>query len=291
MVILGTALVAVALWLGDYGKERDVYIVTTSGSVSGLYPESTVIYRGVLAGKVIGIEFDPDDTHTILVRIEIDKGLPITKGTYATLRIQGLTGLAQVELNDSGEDSERLTTDASHPTRIPLTPSLIDKLTETGQDLLPQLTQLAARLNALTSDKNRNQLHHILKNVNTFTQQLVKLDQRLEEEFANLSKLSATADWALTEFAEMAKDVKKTSQDVRALTEAAHAVALSGKGAGDTLINKTLPQVNALLVDMQRTVVRLGRLSNTLEDDPQALLIGRPPTPPGPGEPGFGAGK
>ena len=52
VLVLGAAMVAMGLFLGDYGRERDIFVLTTTGAVSGLNPESEVIYRGVKAGKV-----------------------------------------------------------------------------------------------------------------------------------------------------------------------------------------------------------------------------------------------
>jgi phospholipid/cholesterol/gamma-HCH transport system substrate-binding protein len=43
VLTLGTAMVVMGLFLGDYGRERDVYILWTQGAVSGLNPESEVI--------------------------------------------------------------------------------------------------------------------------------------------------------------------------------------------------------------------------------------------------------
>ncbi|MCI0734097.1 MAG: MlaD family protein [Methylococcaceae bacterium] len=144
VLTLGSALVAASIWLGHYGEERDVYLVVTQSSVSGLNPESTVLYRGVQVGKVSAISFDPMNSRNILVRIEVDKGLPITLGTYAMLRVQGLTGLAQIELGDSGENQQPLLTNNANPAQIPLQPSLIDKLADSGGNILLGSQELIA---------------------------------------------------------------------------------------------------------------------------------------------------
>ncbi len=66
-------------------------------------------------GKVENIRLDPKDSHTILIRISVDKDLPLTKNAYAQLGYQGLTGLAFVQLNDEGGEAERLKTDSDNP--------------------------------------------------------------------------------------------------------------------------------------------------------------------------------
>jgi phospholipid/cholesterol/gamma-HCH transport system substrate-binding protein len=287
VVILGSALILIALWLGNYGNERIPYIVVTQGEVSGLNPDSTVVYRGVPAGKVASITFDPNNMRNIFVRIEVEKGLPITKGTYATLRIQGLTGLAQVELHDSGENPEPLLTKPDHPAWIPLRPSLFDKLTESGLDILPQLTQLAARMNDLVNDDNRMRVQRILEATDSASERLVSLEKRLDGAIAEWPAVSTKIGRAMADMAAMAQDVKQTSQQIRTLTVTTKALLASTQSTGDTLAVKTLPQVNGLLDDMRKAFARLSELSSLLERDPQALLYGKPPPVPGPGEPGF----
>jgi phospholipid/cholesterol/gamma-HCH transport system substrate-binding protein len=284
---LGTALVVIAAWLGNYGEEREPYLVATQGSVAGLAPESTVLYRGVEAGRVAKIHFDPDDLRTILVRILVEKDMPITRGTYATLRVQPLTGLAQIELHDSGENPEPLPTSVEDPARIPLRPSLVDKLTESGQDILTQAALLATRLNELFDEESRGRMQRILASVETAAEEWVSVEKRLDQALAEWPALSAEASRTLGSIDELARDLKKTVKEIEAMAEDASDVLASGKSAGDRLTKSTLPKADALIEEVQRMAVHLRRLSGMLEDNPRALLLGRQRPPPGPGEPGF----
>ncbi|CAI8781105.1 MlaD family protein [Methylococcus capsulatus] len=287
VVILGSALIGIALVLGDYGTERDVYVVSTQGAVSGLNPESLVIFRGVRAGKVASISFAPHDPRTILVRIEVDKGLPITRGTYATLRVQPLTGLAQIDLSDEGNDPEPLRTDPRNPASIPLRPSILDKLTGSGSDILTQIAQLTSRLNALLDDGNRQRIAHTLESLDTAADELVRLERYIEEGLERIPILDGRLRQALADHSAMARDVRETSRQVRALSESAQKVVDIGAAASDTLIRSRLPELDALIDDAAHTAASLRRLSKTLERDPQTLLLGPAPGLPGPGEPGF----
>ncbi|MDF9392736.1 MULTISPECIES: MlaD family protein [Methylococcus] len=287
VVILGSALIGIALFLGDYGSERDVYVVSTQGAVSGLNPESLVIFRGVRAGKVTSISFAPHDPRTILVRIEVDKGLPITRGTYATLRVQPLTGLAQIDLSDEGNDPEPLRTDPKNPANIPLRPSLLDKLTGSGSDILTQVAQLINRLNTFLDDGNRQRIAHTLANLDTATAELAGLERRMEEAMERIPSLDDRLKQALADHSAMARDVRETSRRIRELSESAQRVVDIGAAAGDTLVRSRLPELDALIDDAARTAASLRRLSKTLEQDPQTLLLGPAPGLPGPGEPGF----
>ena len=54
-------------------------------------------------------------------------------------------------------------------------------------------------------------------------------------------------------------------------------------------MTETLPRLNVLLDDVQRSSRGLERLLNEVNEQPQSLIFGRSTLPPGPGEPGFGA--
>jgi phospholipid/cholesterol/gamma-HCH transport system substrate-binding protein len=294
VLVLGAALIAITIWLGHYGEERDTYIVATQGSVSGLNTESTVIYRGVDAGKVAAIGFDPKDPKTILVRIEVNKGMPITHGTYARLRVQGLTGLAQIELNDTGENPTPLITSKQHPARIPLLPSLVDKLSDAGGNILLHADELMASLTDMLNENNRGRIQRILANMETATGQLAGLEERMDEAYAavreaseDVQGASAKAVKTLSRIDETAGDLRKLTRQIQAFAENADTLTATGKIASEAVMKTTLPRLNALLEDLQLTTAQVKKVSGLLEQNPQALLYGPQASEPGPGEPGY----
>lgn len=287
VIALGAASIIAALWLGNYGEEYKSYYVVTQRSVSGLNPESTVLFRGVNAGKVSSIRFDPQDRRNILVRVELNKDLPITHGTYAMLRVQALTGLAQVELYDTGEHPEPLQTDPDDPARIPLRPSLFDKLTESGQDILSQLGMLATRLNSVLNERNRQRIERILESVATSTEHLALFERRVDEMLAEIPALSEEAKRVMAGINRLSDDLDTTVKQVRGLVESTESLIASGRLAGDVVVQTTLPKVNELLDATQSIAADVRRFSNMLEDNPRVLLFGAPKQAPGPGEPGF----
>lgn len=294
VLILGAALVAASIWLGHYGEERDVFIVITQSSVSGLNPESTVLYRGVQVGKVSAISFDPANARNILVRIEVEQGLPITQGTYAKLRVQGLTGLAQIELGDSGENQQPLLTDSVHPAQIPLQPSLIDKLSGSGENILLSSQELLTHLNELLDNENKQRVKIILANMETASARLAGLETRIDQAAIKitgageeLKEAGSKAQKTFASFDAVAEELGRLSARVQKLAENADALMLTGKNAADSMAQSSLPRLNAVLEELQDTSFQIRKLSADLEKDPQMLLYGHPPPEPGPGETGY----
>ena len=93
------------MWLSGKTEARESYMLETRLPVTGLNVQAPVRFRGVEVGKVETIEFLPNDARVILVRIAVRADTPITKGTYAQLGSQGVTGLAYVILDDEGKQS------------------------------------------------------------------------------------------------------------------------------------------------------------------------------------------
>jgi len=284
LLLLGALTVAGAIWLGHYNEDRNTYLVVSPLPVSGLNPESTVFYRGVEIGKVKGIRFEDGGGRTILARIEVSPDAPINRSTYAMLRVQPLTGLAQIELNDADGNLERLPTRDSEPARIPLRPSLVDRFAESGQDILQQAQELGVKLNALLTEQNRQRVEHLVEGLDAFV-------QRLDRTVADLPALRSDLKSTLSHIDSLAADMQRTSESIRRLAAATEGLVASGQKAGDTLTAATLPQLHTLVADLTVASGHVRRLSAMLESDPQAVLLGPPPPPPGPGEPGFAGGR
>jgi len=305
VLLLLSLLVALAVWLTRDTRELRVYELSSKDSVTGLQPQASVRFKGVNVGKVTAIGFDPQAVGQVLIRIAVDDLAPITSSTFATLGFQGVTGLAFVQLDDSGESSTRLTQDPSLPTRIPMRPGLFSKLSDQSSSVLSQLEESSRRVNLLLGADNQ--------------QNLMKAIASLGQAAASIGQLSADSNKVLPQLVQDANATLKIIQDtsirVGASADEARASARAFKtvtermnakdgtldqlasGAvtlshtGQTLTGATLPRVHRAVDDAARTARQLSQAAGALNDNPQSLLFGNAPIPPGPGEPGFVASQ
>jgi hypothetical protein len=118
-------------WFGGKHEATTEYTVVTRHNVTGLSLQGQVRYRGIRVGKVQAIELDPQDAHNILIRISVDSKVPVTRATTAKLGYQGVTGIAHILLEDSGNDPTRLAGGKDSP-RIEMRSSLIEELSDSG---------------------------------------------------------------------------------------------------------------------------------------------------------------
>ncbi|WP_411727906.1 MlaD family protein [Methyloglobulus sp.] len=287
LTILLAATTSVVYWLGHLERERDIYIVSTQASVSGLNPESTVFFRGIAVGKVLNIRFDPENSGIILIKIEVDKNIMFTKGVYATLHLKGVTGLTQLDLGDSGKITEKLPPGDNVVNRIPLMPSVTDRLLDSGDELLKKADHLMIRLSSLLNEENEENIVGILANLKTLSDKLADLQSSVEKALLGIPALTTDARKTLKNIDALAGDLQTLSKEAKNLSKKVGAVADTGNVASNQFIQTTLPKVNQLLTELQATTEQVKRVAETLGNNPQSVLLGLEQQEPGPGEPGY----
>ena len=312
VLLLLAMLIAMALWLTRDTSGQRLYDISSKDSVTGLQPQAGVRYKGVQVGRVTAISLDAQTRGNVLVRIAVSDNAPITSSTFASLGFQGVTGLAFVQLDDSGESSQALATSNSRVARIPMHPGLMSRLTEQGGHLLGQLDQASQRLNSLLAPERQEALATAV--------------DKLSQAAANLSQLTRHADQVLTgagpegsaSLPRMAAQVETSFKSIQLTSERLRESAEVVKGSADnfrrtttrmnepggtldkiarstealaatsTALNATLlPRLTRTTDEAARTVRQFGRVAEGLAEQPQSLLLGKGAALPGPGEPGF----
>ncbi len=284
------AAVLVALWLGHDKTAVVVYELVSSDSVGGLTAQSAVRFQGVPVGRVQSLTLDTAQPGRVLIRIAVAPTTPVTDATWAELGVQGITGLAIVELHDQGKSEHRLATSSDHPAQIPLRPGLFSRIEEKGNVLMDDLDQAAGQFKALLSPENTQALSTMLKNAADISGQLKQMS-------GNLGPLSESLDGAVRKMGDAAQQAGAAMQDVR--TAMARINAPDGPLATATLSLQQISQAAARLngqtlpamTDMAGKVGVTARSASSVlrrvGEAPQSLLFGLPAVQPGPGEAGF----
>jgi phospholipid/cholesterol/gamma-HCH transport system substrate-binding protein len=293
-VMLGALLVGVVLWLGprEYQKDYDVYYAYVSESVSGLSVDAPVKYRGVDVGKVKKIALVPQNPEEVLLTLYIEHGTPIKQDTVALLSVQGLTGIAFVDLTGGTRDAPPLTAKPGqeHPV-IPTGPSLFTRVDTTLTQLAARLNQLADDATALLSDDNRTALRQTLREIGAVAETVAAHRQRLGRGIDSAARaLDDTAGAAarlpnLVGHLETAVDsLQAASQSFARTAKSLDAFWQGSQSSVQRFTRQTLPEVGQLVSDLRRLTANADRLVQALEQQPNALVFGLPAGAPGPGE-------
>jgi phospholipid/cholesterol/gamma-HCH transport system substrate-binding protein len=294
-VLLGVGIVLAAMWFSGETYEKAYYVLESKYAVTGLNEQALVRYRGVNVGKVTRIQFDPKNTGIILIDIAIQSDMPLTKSTYAELRYQGVTGLSYIMLDDPRTNPEPLPPAGQEGSvRIPIRESLFSSLADVAQQALGDLREVMKRINAVLSDTNQAQIASTLKHVEAATKQITALAHAMEPAAKGSESLVADARKTFQHADKLLAEIAATNRDLAKRLDAIERVATSAEKAGgsvaslaDTVTAETLPRINNLADELARTSRSLDRLASELKEQPQSLVFGRKPGPPGPGEKGF----
>jgi phospholipid/cholesterol/gamma-HCH transport system substrate-binding protein len=303
---LVAAIIAWANWLAQEPQERKAYRVVATTPVSGLNAQAQVRYRGMSVGRVTSIRLDPADRRRILIDVEVKSDLPVTRGTYAQLGMEGITGIAYVHLLDDSRETAPPPKGASGLAELPLKPSFLDTVSDSAEGAVRDARELMAAVNAILTPENRKRIGAVLASLEKVTSNLetatAKLPQtvaradvwlgpenlrlaresleRVNETASMLPQIAGEADRLVGDLRQLASEVGTLAAQARELVDEIGQLSRAIKG-------DTLPQLGAFAESADRSARRIGSLADDLSRNPDSVVWGRKAGRPGPGEPGF----
>jgi len=301
LFVLGIAgcIVLWAQWLAKTPIARTAYRVVATGPVSGLNPEAQVRYRGMGVGRVTTIALDPKDARRILVSIEVDNNIPVTRGTYAQLGMEGITGIAYVHLLDDYKDMQLAAKTGDGVAEVPLRPAFFDTISDSAEGAVKDARELMASLSGLLTPENRKKIAATLASLERISANLEAASGRMPAAVARAEawlsedsrRLAIGALERVNETAkalpELTRETQQLVKDARELVSQVGTLSHEANSTAGAVRDDTLPRVNALAESVERGAQRVGRLALQLDREPQSAIFGRRPGRPGPGEPGF----
>jgi phospholipid/cholesterol/gamma-HCH transport system substrate-binding protein len=319
VVTVAAILLGLAFWLSRDTRVRDVYELSTKDAVTGLSEQAAVRFRGITVGKVTHIGFDPMIKGNVLVRIDVDTNLPLTKTAFSTLGYQGVTGLAYVQLDNDGPSDEALSTSADEPTRIPFRPGFLSQFADQGSFLLEQAQRVSESVGELLSPANQQAIMGSVQSIGDSANKLGAASERIQAimdaqfgpERTDIPALVADTRNTMKALqktsAELNATAMATTDTAKALTRVGQQISVDGGmldqlGQSAAALNQSVQTINAALLpstlraadgasrtanSATRAARGIDRAMGTIADNPQSLLYGSGSPAPGPGEPGF----
>jgi phospholipid/cholesterol/gamma-HCH transport system substrate-binding protein len=252
LALVGAAF-GFVVWLArtDFEERPTPYVVNFRGSVSGLSVGSPVRYRGVGVGSVTDIRIDPANVEQIRVVIEVRQGTPVKTDTVATLGMQGVTGLAFIQLEGGLHASQDLApAPGARLAVIPSRASGIEQVLESAPELVQKAVILLDRLAYVVDDRNLKAIEESLENVRVVTASLAKRSDRLESIVVESSETVRSLRTASENIGALSADLRKRTgplaDDARATTAD---------------IRTTLAQVNQAVQNFSRFSQEMSRIA------------------------------
>lgn len=295
VLVLGAAFVAGGLWLasgGGFGTRYDYYLALVGESVSGLNLNAPVKYRGVDVGKVKYIRLARDNPEQVRLTFAIERGTPIKVDTVAVLKIQGLTGIAYVELDGGTRDSPPLVaTVAGEFPIIRTKPSLSARLENILTSVLAKLDSTSSSINAVLSPENQAAFKSTLADISAVSRTIAARKDSLDAGIASAAKTFENSARVSAQLGPVIDRIGRSADAIEAMgKEAGKASVNAGRTVEEVgadvkrLTAETVPEVQRLVGEMTVLAASLRRLSEKIEGSPGGLLLGKRAVPPGPGE-------
>ncbi len=264
-------LFAFALWLGkvEIDREFDRYYIYFTGSVSGLTTASAVRYRGVPVGMIADIRIDPGNSERVRVTIEVTRGTPIKEDAIATLELQGITGLVDVEIKGGSRDSPPLEAKGGDKFAvIASTPSTLETLFEDMPRAVNRFTHLIERAALLLSDENIAAINDTLGNLKTLTDTLAASSD-------DIKTLTSDATATFGEVRRTAEEIGVLVEDLRdrlpTLVDNATSTLSTVKGSTETLTGEAQATLREIRQSAQTLNGAAGELDKMLAENRPAF--------------------
>lgn len=282
VIILSAAMALTAKWLSGETTDYTHYILISDGSVSGLNPQAAVRFRGVKIGKVEEIDFDPENLRLIRIRIGVDQNVPLTKGVFAQLGYQGVTGLSYIQLDDDGNQLELLHTNETDLARIPMRASTLDNIVITGQDLLNSVNETVKKMNHLLNDQNRERFSHLLENMENATADFSSFTKQLQPNLKSFPELTSKTNSLLGNADQLVKNINRVVEKIGQQGGVIDGLSQSAEELADTI-----PRIQEAIDSVKQGTRSVDRILLQFEEQPGSFIFGKAALPPGPGEKGF----
>jgi phospholipid/cholesterol/gamma-HCH transport system substrate-binding protein len=258
VLVLAIILIDLIYWLSSgHHKQYNNYLLYMKENVSGLNVKAPVKFNGVNVGHVQEISLDPEDPQNVRILLKIEKGIPITQSSTATLMSEGITGVTYIGIKAKTSKAPLLQKHPGEPYPvIPTEPSLLVQLNDALREVTGDLKKMSDSFRLVLDPQNRAALKNTLNNLSKASNQFPDAMKKIK--------------LASEKLAEASTQIKTTMQDSSVVVK--------------SLSHQTLPEVNQAVVHLKESLNNFKELTSQIKQNPSIIIRGTQPSPPGPGE-------
>jgi len=274
------------IWLtGRTGNEEmKRYSLMFSKDISGLSVGGPVKYMGMNIGTVIAMQLEQKNGIRIRVDIEILESTPVDHGTYASLALQGITGVAVVNLASDPGDHAALEKPKDEPYPvIPVRVVGFSALMASAPEIMSKLDHLLTQAGAMLGEENQGSVAGVLNNMQDLTASLAEERETIAEIPRNLNETITDIQATVLQLQEMigqlqpginstVENINQSSKNLASLTARVDGLLLDHERDVSHFMEEGLAQAPALMSETRAALRDLEKLVMELQDDPSQLI-------------------
>lgn len=263
-VIVGTFVLAMVVLLFasviyiakiQFDEVTVPYHIYFDGSVTGLQEGSAVRYRGVAVGVVSDIRIAPDDASKVRVTIDLPSATPITQDAVASIEMQGITGIAYIQIFGGARGSPQIERSMGSIPVIPSRPSQISEVLDNAPQLLNNLIDLTKKAQVFLSEENAEKASNIL---------------------ANMEVLTGDAKSALVDFRNVASQANTLSGELVDTSKIFRGMLAENREPLRDFTTTGLYDAALLIAELRELVGNMSRIASQVQRDPGGFLLAGP---------------
>lgn len=259
-------------------SENRYYYIETKELPNGIKKDSQVRFIGVPAGFVNDIYFSDPKTATIEIKMSIKKDLPIKKDSLAVVEVQGISGIAYINIgkgsNNSGVFNE------NEKAVIKMGEGLLAKIGNSAISLSENIEQSIARIELLLSNENINNIALILNSINKFTSTLTN-EQNLNNINGTLKNLNLISEnISKLNYEPLISNINSFLLGAQKSTKTFEMSQIellkklkSGEYDFKSVLAPTLQNTNDTLIELQSLIYEIKNTLFRLEDNPYEFFF------------------
>ena len=299
VTVLGALLaVALGLWSASYRTDAawQTFEVHFSQAVTGLAAGSVVQYNGINMGNVRELYLDPEDPGRVIAIVRVDAQAPVREDTSARLTVNGLTGVAFIQLRGGSASAPPLTSESGRLPVIVAEESPLQRLFDQSEDIVSTASEVMLRLLDFLSEENAARVSDTLDNIDAFTVAMAAETDRFGTIMGDLSAGAARIEPLLAEFSVLVRDVRDLvagldgqvdelapalAADLQTSLERFASVAervdrmlAANELAINEFGNETLVELGPTVAELRRLIRDLSVVGSRFERNPARFLLG-----------------
>jgi phospholipid/cholesterol/gamma-HCH transport system substrate-binding protein len=276
LLLTGLGIIG-GIWLsvGVNTTKYNRYLVLMDEPVSGLSVNAPVKYNGVDVGYVRRININNAKPEQVRLVIDIKKRAPVSADTRATLDMQGLTGIAYLELTGGNAHSKVLekTDDEPYPV-IRSAPSLMFRLDEALDTLTTNLQSITGSIATIFNSATGQLVTQTLQNFEQISATLATNKHQINHIINNSDVMLRNAAKASVDLPQLLQQISKATATFGQTAEQAKLTLRNSDIAVQNFNGQMLPQALQSLQQLQQVLANVNQIAIEVERNPAALVRG-----------------